>query len=202
MLWARARAAALPSSRQMSSMPWDNYLLHLVVLRRISKTRRHQQLHNQCPRLPRSTGIASKQYIFCKRKQFLTEEGDRKSPQANTAQKKQKKKKEKQGHEEEADWEGVGNNDSFWSPLWRTLFATLAVITSPPPGSGSAALLVLAQQPALDSAAEPAPSSSAARHHYLPQPPPPHPGRKAEAWEGCWIAKQTGKEVKHLVFLN
>lgn len=168
MLWARARAAALPSSRQMTSMPWDNHLLHLVVLRRISKTRRHQPLHNQCPRLPRSTGIASKQYIFCKRKQFLTEEGDRKSPQANTVQKNRKKKKEKQGHEGEADWEGVGNNDSFWSPLWRTLFAALAVITSPPLGSSSAALLVLAQQPAPDSAAEPALPDIITCHSLLP----------------------------------
>lgn len=68
------RGTAVPSP-QMSSVAWDNHLLHSGALLRTSKTQRHQQLHNHCLRLSRSTGIASKKFIFCKTKQFLTKEG-------------------------------------------------------------------------------------------------------------------------------
>lgn len=62
------------SSPQMSSMPWDNHLLHSGVLLKTSKAQRHQQLHNHSLRLSRPTRIASKQFIFCKMKQFLLKE--------------------------------------------------------------------------------------------------------------------------------
>lgn len=39
------------------------------------KNTENQQLHSHCLRLSRSTGIAGKQFISCKMKQFLTKEG-------------------------------------------------------------------------------------------------------------------------------
>jgi len=64
--------------------------------------------------------------------------GSQSSPHHNqgTTISKKRKMKQKQEHEGDGNREGDGGNDkgiaSFWSSLWRTLFAVLAVITSPP----------------------------------------------------------------------
>lgn len=50
------------------------------ALRGSPENQRHQQWHSQCLRLSRSLGIASKQFIFCKMKQFLTKEGKPEQP--------------------------------------------------------------------------------------------------------------------------